>query len=111
MAPVGAGPPHGRTRLYYDLVENALPAATRRALEEKMKGYEYQGEFAKKYVAEGRAEGRAEGLLAVLRARDIAVPAASRERILAEGDPERLKRWLDKAVIATSLAEVLEEPS
>ena len=27
-----------------------------------MKGYEYQSDFAKKYVAQGRAEGLAKGL-------------------------------------------------
>ena len=27
-----------------------------------MKGYQYQSDFAKRYVAEGRAEGLAEGL-------------------------------------------------
>ena len=32
--------------------------ATRRALEAMMKGYEYQSDFAKKYVALGRSQGR-----------------------------------------------------
>ena len=80
-----------------------------------MKGYEYQSEFAKKYVAQGRTEGRAEGearaLLTALRVRGIAVPEATRERILAQKDPEQLDRWLEKAVVATSLTEVLGEPS
>ena len=64
-----------------------------------MKGYDYQSDFAKKYVAEGRDEGRAEGrdegraegrtrgrarVLTVLRVRGIAVPEAARERILAQ---------------------------
>src|SRR5437764_10684302 len=51
-----------RVRLYYDLVYNSLNEAARRALEAMMKGYEYQSDFAKKYVAQGRAEGLAEGL-------------------------------------------------
>jgi len=78
-----------RARLYFDLVYNSLNDAARRALEAKMKGYEYQSDFAKKYVAQGltqgRAEGRAEGrteaearaVLTVLRARGIAVPDAA----------------------------------
>jgi post-segregation antitoxin (ccd killing protein) len=82
-----------------------------------MKGYEYQSDFARKYVAEGRAEGRVEGrvegrdedLLTVLRVRGIAVPDAVHERILAEKDPERLKRWLEKAVTAASAVEVVDE--
>ena len=50
-----------RLRLYYDLVYNSLNEAARRALE-AMKGYEYQSDFAKKYVAQGHAEGLTEGL-------------------------------------------------
>ena len=80
-----------------------------------MKGYEYQSDFAKKYVAQGRAEGRAEeaarAVLMVLRARGVAVPDAHRERILAQKDPERLERWLVKAAVASSVAEVLDEPN
>ena len=88
-----------------------------------MKGYEYQTDFAKKYVAQGRAEGRAEGLaevrteqaaravLIVLRARGLAVSDAEREHILAQRDPERLQRWLEKAVVASSVTSVLDEPN
>ena len=103
-----------RVRLYYDLVYNSLNEAARREME-MIKGYEYQSDFAKKYVAEGRAEGRAEeaarNLLSVLRVRGIAVPDAVRERILSEKDPERLERWLDKAVVAASAAEIIDEPN
>jgi hypothetical protein len=80
-----------------------------------IKGYEYQSDFAKKYVAQGRAEGRTQeatrNLLSVLRVRGIAVPDGVRERILAETDPERLERWLDKAIVAASVNEILDEPS
>jgi len=120
-----------RARFYYDLVYNSLHEAARRELEAIMKGYEYQTDFAKKYVAEGRAEGLTQGLtqgltegltqgrareaasnlLSVLRVRRIAVPDAVREHILAQKDPERLERWLEKAVVATSVTEVIDEPS
>lgn len=92
-----------------------------------MKGYEYQSDFAKKYVAQGRAEGLTEGLtqgltqgrakeaasnlLSVLRVRGIVVPDVIRERILAQKDPERLERWLEKAAVATSVTEVVDEPN
>ena len=88
-----------------------------------MKGYEYKTEFAKKYVAQGEAKGRTEGeatgrieeaarnLLTVLRVRRIAVPDAARERILAQKDSSLLERWLEKAIVAASLADVLDEPS
>ena len=48
-------------------------------------------------------------LLAALRARGIQVPDTARERILAEQDPERIGRWVERAVIAASIAEVLDE--
>lgn len=92
-----------------------------------MKGYEYQSDFARRYVAEGRSEGLTQGLtqglaqgrtqeaarnlLAVLRVRGIAVPDAVRERILTQTEPERLERWLEKAVVASSICEVVDEPS
>lgn len=112
-----------RARFYYDLVYNSLNAAARRELEAMMKGYEYQSDFARKYVAQGRTEGRTEGLtegrtqeaarnlLSVLRVRGIAVPDAVRERILAQTEPERLERWLEKAAVASSISEVVDEPS
>ena len=68
---------------------------------------------------EGRTEGRDEGrtaeavhaVLAVLRVRGITVPDTMRERILSEKDPGRLERWHERAVLAASIAEVIDEPS
>ena len=67
----------------------------------------------------GRAEGRTEGeaaanaraVLTVLRARGISVPDAARERILAQKDPERLERWVERAAVAASVADVIDETS
>jgi hypothetical protein len=39
------------------------------------------------------------------------VPDAVRERILAEKDPARLERWHQRAIVAASIAEILDEPS
>ena len=100
-----------RGRFYCDLVYTSLNEAARRSLETMMKGYEYQSDFAKKYVAQGEARGEAKALLVTLRARGFAVPDAVRERILAQTDQECLELWLQKAVVAASLAEVLGEPS
>ena len=60
---------------------------------------------------EGKTEERAHAVLAVLDVRGIDVPEAERERILAQTDMERLGRWLKRSVVATSLAEVLAEPT
>jgi len=61
--------------------------------------------------AEARAETLAEDVLTVLRVRGIAVPDAARDRILAQKDQEQLKRWLEKAVVATSIGEVIDGQS
>jgi hypothetical protein len=60
---------------------------------------------------EGRAEEAARAVLTALRVRGIAVPGAARKRILAQKDPERLERWHELAIVAASVAEVLDEPS
>jgi hypothetical protein len=60
---------------------------------------------------EGRAEEAGRAVLAVLRVRGIAVPDAARERVLAERDPARLERWHERAILAASIADVLDEPS
>jgi len=52
-----------------------------------------------------------DALLAALRVRGIPVPDAARDRILAEKDPERLERWVERAVVARSLAEVIDDRS
>jgi hypothetical protein len=111
VLPVIDGLDDDRARFYYDLVYNSLNEAARRALEEMMKGYEYQSDFAKKYVAQGRTEEAARSVLTALRVRGITVPDAARERVLAEKDPERLERWLERAIVAASVAEVIDEPS
>jgi thioredoxin-like negative regulator of GroEL len=76
-----------------------------------IKGYEYQSDFAKKYVAQGRAEEAARALLIVLRARGFEVPDDARERILSQKDPERLQCWLEKAAVADTVDAVFDEPS
>jgi hypothetical protein len=103
-------------------LEHALGAKPSRSPEEQEIVAMLQGTFtqAREWGRdEGRTEGRAAGraeeaarnLLTVLRVRGIAVQDAVRERILAETDPTRLERWLERAVLAASVAEVLVEPS
>jgi hypothetical protein len=52
-----------------------------------------------------------EEILAVLRVRGIAVPDAARQRIQAEEDSGTLERWLERAVIASSIGEVIDDPN
>jgi hypothetical protein len=61
--------------------------------------------------AEARAETQAAAVLTVLDVRGVAVPEAARARILAEKDMKQLKRWLEKAAVAASIADVIDETS
>ena len=61
--------------------------------------------------AEARTETRADAVLTALRVRGIAVPDAARERIMEQRDLDQLQRWLEKAIVASSIGEVLDEPS
>lgn len=82
--------------------------------------YEYQSEFARKYVAQGRKEGLKEGLekglyqgeqaalLEVIDARGLTVDESVRQRITACTELSQLKVWLRRAVTARSIPEILE---
>jgi hypothetical protein len=60
---------------------------------------------------DARTETRAKAVLTVLRVRGIAVPAAVRKRILAEKNLKQLERWHEKAIVATSIEEVIGKRS
>jgi hypothetical protein len=101
-----AGLEAGRVRLYIDLALSSLDDVARNALETLMQtgNYQYQSEFARKYVAQGEAAA----LLEVLDARGIEVDEAARQRLLACTDFSQLKGWLRKAVTVTSVEELFE---
>ena len=50
-------------------------------------------------------------MLTVFRVGGLAVSDADRQRILAQKDLAQLERWLERAVVASSVAEVIDEPS
>ncbi|MFT3774957.1 MAG: hypothetical protein QM820_57145 [Minicystis sp.] len=61
-----------------------------------------------KNIAPGEDGARA--VLSVLQRRGIAVPDAERERILVEKNRGRLESWLERAFVASSIAEVVGYP-
>ena len=87
-------------------------------------GYEYQSDFAKKYFGEGRAagvaEGRAagvaegvakglrEGLLSVLAAKGLEPNDEELRRIRNCDDTTALQRWLERALVATTVGDLLD---
>ncbi|HEX7839381.1 MAG TPA: hypothetical protein VF469_18010 [Kofleriaceae bacterium] len=50
-------------------------------------------------------------MLTVLHTLGIAVPDAARRRIQVEQDLARLERWLERASIASSITEVIDDAS
>ncbi|AGP33932.1 hypothetical protein SCE1572_05155 [Sorangium cellulosum So0157-2] len=107
-----AGLDEERRALYADVVLSSLNEAARRMLEAMMKsGYQYQSEFARSYVAQGRQEGsieaKAQAVLAVLETRGLEIPAEVRERVLASTDLAELDRWIRRAAVVGEARELL----
>jgi hypothetical protein len=72
---------------------------------------EARAEARAKGLTKGRAEAQANAVLIALRVRGIEVSEAARKRILAQKELPRLERWLEKAIVATSLGEVIDDRS
>jgi hypothetical protein len=60
-------------------------------------------------LKQGLALGLAQGLLRILATRGLPVDEPARQRILTCMDVAVLEKWLDRALTATTLSEVLEE--
>ncbi|WP_246180626.1 hypothetical protein [Nocardia ninae] len=102
-----------RAKMYYDIVHKALSESAQHHLEELMTtGYEYQSDFARKYVDEGRAEGRASEaarmVLTVLDARGISVSDEIRARVLRCADVDQLETWVRRAVLVDTADELFD---
>jgi hypothetical protein len=101
-----------RAALYIDLVLAFVDEAARGVLEALMASgtYQYQSDFAKRYVAQGVERGRAEGLrdaiAHVLTARALPLSELGRARMSSCTDVATLTAWLDRAMTAASEAEV-----
>ncbi|HET7132277.1 MAG TPA: DUF4351 domain-containing protein [Gammaproteobacteria bacterium] len=96
-----------RSRLYFDLVSSSLSEAARRELQTMDPAkYEYQSDFAKRYVAQGRAEGRAEVIVRQLTLRFGALPAEAQGRI-AEASLAELNTIAERLLTAATLQEAL----
>jgi len=104
-----------RSKLYFDLILTSLTEAARQALQAMNPAkYEYQSEFAKRYVAQGKAEGKAEGEVAgrveiVLRqlAARFGTIAATDQALVRNATIEQLDAMAERVLTATTLAETL----
>jgi hypothetical protein len=105
-----------RSKLYFDLILNSLSEAARRALQimDPAK-YEYQSDFARRYVAQGRAEGEARGeatgraalVTKLLTHRFGSLNDATRTRI-ATASIEELDAIGERVLTARTLQEALD---
>ena len=103
-----------RSRLYLDLVFTSLSKAAQRELRTMDPAkYEYQSDFAKRFVAQGRAEGKAEGKASIvvrqLVRRFGALPPEAANRISAASTDE-LDAIAERLLTAHSLEEALGPP-
>jgi hypothetical protein len=69
----------------------------------------YKSHISEEIRAEGEARRAVENVLEVLEVRGIGIPEAVRERIVSCGDPETLRRWHRRAVIAPSAEQTFSE--
>jgi len=113
VASLGLDP--DRSVLYFDLVLASLSEAARASLQAMDPAkYQFQSEFAKRYLSQGRAEGKAEGkaegraeLLAKLLTLKFGVlDDATVERLRAASTAE-LERWAERILTATTLDDVV----
>jgi hypothetical protein len=100
-----------RSKFYCDLVQHALSEAARRALQTMdLSKYEYQSEFARRYVAQGLeqglAKGRADLLARLLVYRFGPLPSIASER-LAAASVDELDAIGERLLTARNLQEAL----
>jgi len=96
-----------RSKLYFDLVLNFLSEAARRALQAmNPRKYEYQSDFARRYVAEGEAKGRAALVIKLLALRFGPLTAQVDARI-AEASVEELDEIGERLLTAQTLDEAI----
>ena len=90
-------------RIEKELIEQGVQQGLARGREE---GRE---EGLKRGMEQGRLHGRAEAILRLIIVRGLSIDYISGQRILSCTDEATLDRWFDRALRASSLAEVLED--
>jgi hypothetical protein len=92
-----------RSKLYFDLILHSLSEAAREALiTMEIRKYEYQSEFARRYVKEGRAE-----MVSHLLGRKFGALDAEIQRLIAQSSSPELEAMADRLLTAGTLSEVL----
>lgn len=98
---------HDRSKLYFDLVLTHLSEAARRAFQAMdPRKYEYQSDFARRYVAEGEVRGRA-AVVAKLLVRRFGPLTGDAETRIAVASIAELDEMVERLLTAQSLREAL----
>jgi hypothetical protein len=96
-----------RSKIYFDLILNSLGEAARQALSKMdARTDEYQSDFARRYIAQGRVEGRAALILQLLTFRFGLIGADIESRIQRASIPE-LERIAERLLAARTLEEAV----
>lgn len=109
-----------RRAFYYDYVLGGLCEVARKNLEELMAmgTYEWQSDFARKYVGIGREAGREEGreagreeeavhsILSILEKRGITITDTARQRVEACDDIDTLRTWVIRSTTAQRIEDL-----
>lgn len=97
-----------RSRLYFDLILSSLSEAARQALQTMDPAkYEYQSDFARRYVAQGEAKGRAALVIRLLALRFGPLTDTLQARI-AEASITELDAIGERLLAAQTLQEALD---
>jgi hypothetical protein len=101
-----------RSRLYLDLIQISLSQNTPEAFETAMNslGYEYQGDFARRYYGQGKAEGRIELILKLLALRFGPLTEATQTRVRGAQDAQ-LDAVAERMLTAKTLEEAVSQLS
>ena len=91
------------------IILRLAPDAARQRLEAMMTTSKYEKTFIERIHDEGIAEGKAEAVLRLLAARGLAPSPEQRQRVTASTDPAQLDLWFDRAITASTAAEVFAD--
>jgi hypothetical protein len=69
---------------------------------------EWKSDFIESYVLQGEVKAKAEAVLKVIDARGIDVTDQQRDEVSACADVAQLDEWFDRALVATSAADVFK---
>ena len=91
------------------IILKIAPEVARLTLEALMRTSEYEKTFIDKIHDQGLAEGEAKAVLRLLDAHGVVLTDEQRQQVAACTDPVQLDRWFDRAITATSAAEVFTD--